>query len=85
MNILASKRAKKQLIHLLGRRLWKREKQTNNFETMDFRHISKGLSQANKPHKNRTKAGGKVETRALMSTGSAGGGSISSLGKQQRF
>ena len=29
---------------------------------MDFHHkVSKGLSQLNKPHKNRSKSGGKVE------------------------
>ena len=30
---------------------------------MDFRHVPKGLSQINKPHKNRSKSGGKVEVR----------------------
>ena len=34
---------------------------------MDFRHISKGLSQANKPHKNRSKFGGKVEVSIGLS------------------
>ena len=35
---------------------------------MDFRHVSKGLSQVNKPHKNRSKSGGKVEVRQEAKT-----------------
>lgn len=50
---------------------------------MDFRHIKKGLNQANKAHKNRSKSGGKIETRSLM--GRPSSAAVANMNKNQRF